>query len=69
MNEISILKEYVPADLDDSVVIEKVTNFIKDNNLEKKDFGRIMWTMNKELAGKFDNSKLKDIINNILNLI
>lgn len=64
--ETSVLKEYLPAELEYSQVVDLVKEFITENNLEKKDFGRVMWTMSKKLNGKFDNSKLKDIINDII---
>jgi len=65
--EKAILEAYLPEDMSDEEVIKIVIDFIKDNNLEQKDFWRIMWTISKQLNGLYDNSKLKDIIQDILN--
>lgn len=64
--EKEILEEYLPKQLTNNEVEVLVKEFINTNNLSKNDFWRIMWYFSKELKGKFDNKKLKDILDNIL---
>lgn len=60
--EKNTLEHFLPKQKDEWEVVELVKNYIEENNLEKKDFWRVMWNFSKELKGIFDNKKLKDII-------
>lgn len=66
VEETNILKEYLPEDISEDIVKEKISNFIKENNLQSSDFGRVMWAMSREFNWRFDNKKLKDIIQSLL---
>lgn len=66
VEEKAILEAYLPEDMSDEEVEKIVIKFINENKLEKKDFWRVMWTLSKQLSWLYDNSKLKNIIQNIL---
>ena len=61
--EIKILKEYLPQDYDENAVIIILKKEIEEKNITKNDFWKIMGIMIKKLEWKFDNNKLKDLIN------
>jgi len=42
IEETNILKTYIPEDINEDIVKNRIIKFINENNLQKKDFGRIM---------------------------
>jgi len=61
--EIKILKEYLPENYKENEVKDMIKLEIEKQNITKNDFWKIMWIMIKKLEGRFDNNKLKELIN------
>ena len=65
--EAEILKKYLPSPASDEEIkaaVEKVLGEVGSRS--KKDFGRIMGAAVKELAGKADGSRIKQIVEGML---
>lgn len=61
--EIEIILQYLPKQLSESEAKEIIYKILDDNNItSSKDFGKAMGFAMKELKGKFDNSKISEII-------
>lgn len=61
-----ILLSYLPEQLSYDEVKGKISLFIQENKLDKKDFWKIIWKFSKELKWLFNIKELKDIINDQL---
>ncbi len=62
--EIQIIQEYLPAQLSPEQVEAKVKEILSTQNIsEKKDFGRAMGMVMKELGSSADGTVVKDAVN------
>ncbi|MCA9396494.1 MAG: GatB/YqeY domain-containing protein [Candidatus Omnitrophica bacterium] len=65
--EASILKEYLPAEMSDSDLTALINKFLEDEKItEKKDFGKAMKELQKIVAGRADNKKISQKLNEVL---
>ncbi|MBN3859856.1 GatB/YqeY domain-containing protein [Neisseriaceae bacterium PsAf] len=61
--EILVLKVYLPEQLDESEIQEKIQQVIFDLNASTKaDMGKVMGVLKKDLAGRADMSKVSQIV-------
>lgn len=65
--EASILKEYLPAEMSDADLTALINKFLTDEKItEKKDFGKAMKELQKIVAGRADNKKISQKLNEVL---
>lgn len=64
--ELAIIQEFLPKQLTEEEVIVLLKNLIAENNATAKDFGKMMGISMKLLSGKFDGSKVQQILKDIL---
>lgn len=64
--ELAIIQEFLPKQLSEEEVIVLIKNLITENNATAKDFGKMMGMSMKLLSGKFDGSKVQQILKDIL---
>jgi len=66
--EISVLEEYLPEQMSDDDLEKLIKNILTDNNItDTKDAGRAMSMVMPIVKGKADGSKVRNIVNQILN--
>ena len=66
--EISVLVEYLPEQMSDDDLEKLIKNILTDNNItDTKDAGRAMSVVMPAVKGKADGSKVRNIVNQILN--
>ena len=66
--EISILGAYLPEQMSDTDLEQLIRNILTDNNVsDAKDAGRAMSLVMPAVKGKADGSKVRNIVNQILN--
>jgi len=65
--QVEIIQAYLPAQLSEAQIREKLTRIIKDSGaVGSKDVGKVMGIASKELAGKVDNKVLSAIVKELL---
>lgn len=64
--ELAIIQEFLPKQLTEEEVIVLLKNLIAENNATAKDFGKMMGMSMKLVSGKFDGSKVQQILKDIL---
>jgi len=68
MMEVSVIEQYLPEQLSEDELTEKLQEIIKRVNASSvKDMGTVMSTATKELAGKAENKLIAEIAKKILN--
>lgn len=66
--EIQILQNYLPEQLNEDQIIKIVEQIIQDTQAEgMKDMGKVMGIASKKVAGKADGKTLADLIKKLLN--
>lgn len=66
--EISVLETYLPEQMSDDDLEKLIKNILTDNNItDTKDAGRAMSMVMPAVKGKADGSKVRNIVNQILN--
>lgn len=65
--ELEVIQEFLPKQLSEEEAIVILKNLIAENNAAAKDFGKMMGLSMKLLSGKFDGSKVQQILKEILN--
>ena len=63
--DINYLNDFLPTMLDEKNTIEVILDYIKENNLENKDFGKIMGFLKQNYNNKIDLNLASKIIKNI----
>ena len=63
--DINYLNDFLPTMMDEKNTIEIISNYIKENNLENKDFGKIMGFLKQNYNNKIDMNLASKIIKNI----
>lgn len=67
MAEVKVIEKYLPGQLDENELTEKLKYIIKRvNATSSKDMGIVMGTATKELAGKAENKVIAEIVKKIL---
>jgi hypothetical protein len=67
--EASIIEKYLPQQLSEEEVTEKVKAIIAQTGASSvKDMGKVMGMASKELAGKVDNKMVSEIVRKLLGL-
>ena len=67
MAEVKVIEKYLPGQLDENELAEKLKEIIKRvNATSSKDMGIVMGTATKELAGKAENKVIAEIAKKIL---
>jgi len=65
--ELKIINEYLPKQLTDEELLEKISALAKEIGAkEKSDFPKLMPLAIKNFKGKADGKKIKEIVDNIL---
>ncbi len=65
--EIKLIEQYLPAQMSAELVKEKVSSLLQARGLsEKKDFGRAMGVVMKELGSNADGNVVKQAVNDYL---
>lgn len=65
--EIKLIEQYLPAQMSAELVKEKVSSLLQAQGLsEKKDFGRAMGVVMKELGNNADGNVVKQAVNDYL---
>lgn len=65
--ELKIINEYLPKQLTDEELLEQISSLAKEIGAkEKSDFPKLMPLAIKNLKGKADGKKIKEIVDNIL---
>ena len=68
MMEVKVIEQYLPEQLSEDELTEKLQEIIKRVNASSaKDMGLVMSTATKELAGKAENKLIAEIAKKILN--
>lgn len=68
LQEVAIIERYLPAQLSDEELEEKLKAIIKDTGAEKpSDMGKVMGVATKELAGQADGKKISKTVKALLN--
>ncbi len=63
LNEMEILKEYLPAELSEEEVTKEVESVIAEiPNASKKDMGKVMKILREKLSGRVDGKTLSNIV-------
>lgn len=65
--ELEVILEFLPKQLSEEEAMVILKNLITENNATAKDFGKMMGMSMKLLSGKFDGSKVQQILKEILN--
>ncbi|UCH14521.1 MAG: GatB/YqeY domain-containing protein [Bacteroidales bacterium] len=66
--EVKAIEKYLPAQLDEKELTEKLKDIIKKvNATSSKDMGKVMGTATKELAGKAENKIIAETVRKLLN--
>ena len=63
--DINYLSDFLPTMMDEKNTIDIISNYIKENNLENKDFGKIMVFLKQNYNNKIDMNLASKIIKNI----
>ena len=63
--DINYLNDFLPSIMDEKTTIDIISSFIKENNLESKDFGKIMGFLKQSYNNKIDMNLSSKIIKNI----
>ncbi len=63
--DINYLNDFVPSMMDEKNTNEIISNHINENNLENKDFGKIMGFLKQNYNNKIDMNLASKIIKNI----
>ena len=63
--DINYLNDFLPTMMDERNTIEVILDYIKENNLENKDFGKIMGFLKQNYNNKIDMNLASKIIKNI----
>ena len=63
--DINYLNDFLPTMMDEKITIDIISNHIKENNLENKDFGKIMSFLKQNYNNKIDMNLASKIIKNI----
>ena len=63
--DINYLSDFLPTMMDEKNTIDIISNYIKENNLENKDFGKIMSFLKQNYYNKIDMNLASKIIKNI----
>ena len=63
--DINYLNDFIPSMLDENNTVEIISNYINENNLENKDFGKIMGFLKHNYNNKIDMNLASKIIKNI----
>ena len=63
--DINYLNDFLPTMIDEKNTIEVILDYIKENNLENKDFGKIMGFLKQNYNNKIDMNLASKIIKNI----
>jgi uncharacterized protein YqeY len=65
--ELSILQQYLPAQMSESDLTEVINNFMLSNGIKSiKEMGKVMGWLKSEYGGKYDGAIASNIIKNIL---
>ncbi len=64
--EIAILESYLPAQMPDADIETIAKTVIAAQNATAKDAGRVMGAVMKEIAGRADGNRVKDVIAKLL---
>ena len=63
--DINYLSDFLPTMMDEKNTNEIISNYIKENNIENKDFGKIMSFLKQNYNNKIDMNLASKIIKNI----
>ena len=63
--DINYLNDFLPTMIDEKNTLDIISNYIKENNLEIKDFGKIMGFLKQNYNNKIDMNLASKIIKNI----
>ena len=63
--DINYLNDFLPTLMDEKSTINIISNYINENNLENKDFGKIMGYLKQNYNNKIDMNLASKIIKNI----
>ncbi len=63
--DINYLNDFLPSIMDEKTTVDIISSFIKENNLESKDFGKIMGFLKQSYNNKVDMNLSSKIIKNI----
>ena len=63
--DINYLSDFLPTMIDEKNTIDIISNYIKENNLENKDFGKIMGFLKQNYNNKIDMNLASKIIKKI----
>ena len=63
--DINYLNDFLPTMMDEKNTIEIISNHIKENSLENRDFGKIMGFLKQNYNNKIDMNLASKIIKNI----
>ncbi|MDX1701386.1 MAG: GatB/YqeY domain-containing protein [Melioribacteraceae bacterium] len=67
LKELEIIQSYLPAQLSDEEIIDKIKIIASDVGASAKaDFGKLMGAAMKELKGKADGNKIRETVEKIL---
>ncbi|MGA3014426.1 MAG: GatB/YqeY domain-containing protein [Bacteroidales bacterium] len=65
--EASIIEKYLPQQMDETELTEKIRQIITETNATSiKDMGKVMGIASKTLAGKADNKMVSEIVKKLL---
>ncbi|MGB9702060.1 MAG: GatB/YqeY domain-containing protein [Candidatus Kapaibacteriota bacterium] len=64
--ELAIIQEFLPKQLNDDEAKEIIQNLIAENNARAKDFGKMMGLAMKMLSGKYEGAKVQAILKELL---
>ena len=65
--EASIIEKYLPQQMDETELTEKIRQIIAETNATSiKDMGKVMGVASKTLAGKADNKMVSEIVKKLL---
>ena len=63
--DINYLNDFLPSIMDEKTTVDIISSFIKENNFESKDFGKIMGFLKQSYNNKIDMNLSSKIIKNI----
>tara|TARA_B100000963_G_scaffold113788_1_gene99042 strand:+ start:26 stop:484 length:459 start_codon:yes stop_codon:yes gene_type:complete len=63
--DINYLRDFIPSMMDEKNTKVIISNYIKENNFENKDFGKIMGFLKQNFNNKIDMNLASKIIKNI----
>ncbi len=64
--ELVVLEKYLPAQISDEEITTVVKTVIEEMSAEKGDFGKVMGTVAKQLKGKADGGRIREIVESLL---